>query len=348
VATVLWLSGELPAGAVEYLATGTRLIIKDTSASKKLVYLSKDPSIGVPLPIGTDDPTIPLITTTFAINASNGNGSEIASFALPAAGWSMQQTSSGLRFRFSNRTLPAGSSPVRSALIRAGFLKLKAEDSGISLDEASQTAIGVRLDAGTSRWCSSFDANIAQNQPGLFKAKAQPAPPAMCASLFPPTTTTTTLPHVCGNGIIEGPEQCDGEEFCTATCSITATGCCEYGTSPGPVCAADLGALVTPHALFIGCTGLNGVFHLGSVPSGTTLCPDAPEVTWLSDGPCQPLGPVAPTTLCCNAPACFDAAVDDNADVSSFVRDCTYTVVQDPAPVVVGSCGPGGFCVPAH
>src|SRR4029453_9221603 len=104
VATVLSLSGELAAGAVGYLAPGTRLIIKDASASKKLVYLSKDPSIGAPLPIGTDDPTIPLITTTFTINASKGNGSEIASFALPAAGWSMQQTSSGLRFRFSNRT----------------------------------------------------------------------------------------------------------------------------------------------------------------------------------------------------------------------------------------------------
>jgi hypothetical protein len=236
-------------------------------------------------------------------------------------------------------------------VIRPGLLKLKAEATGITLDEASQVGIGVRLDAGASSWCSDFGANIARNEPGLFKAKAQGQPPGACT---PQTTTSTSstsstlVPSVCGNGTIEPGEQCDGDEFCDATCLIEATGCCQYGTAPGPFCSADLGIDATPSAIYVGCTQLNGTYLLGSVPSGTTLCPEAPEVTWLSGGPCQPLGPVAPTTLCCNAPDCFDAPVDDNADVSSFVRNCQYTVIQDPAPVVVGTCGPSGFCVPAH
>src|SRR6185436_9544144 len=126
---------------------------------------------------------------TFTINASNPSGIETAQLILPSDGWSSQQSGQGPRLRFVNRTAPAGSSLVRSVVIRPGFLKLKAEATGITLDEASQVGIVVRLDAGASSWCSDFGANIVRNEPGLFKAKAQGQPPGACT---PQTTTSTS------------------------------------------------------------------------------------------------------------------------------------------------------------
>jgi hypothetical protein len=358
-ATALASLSTLPARATEYLAAGTKLVIKDTSVSKKLVYLSKDPSVDVPIPAGADDPSV--VGATFTVNANNGNGApEIAQFALPASGWSLHQTSHGAHFRFTNRAAPAGSSPVRSVLIRAGLLKLKAEDSGITLDEVRQTGIGVRLDAGPSRWCADFGTNIVENKTGVFRAKAQALPPTGCVARTTTTTitTSTTLPHVCGNGIIEQGEQCDGEDFCTATCSINTVACCEFGAPPGPVCAGPAGALWSPSEIYHICYQSGGTYMLGSSPSGTEHCSEAPESAPITNGPCQPGGPVSPTTLCCDADDCSDAAVDDMLGVSAFVSTCAFTPPFQwyPVPVVVGTCGvppvggvhPGAHCVPAH
>jgi hypothetical protein len=60
VATVLSLLSASPARAVEFRSRGTRLIIKDMSGTKKLVFLSKDPAVpfGAPVPGGPDDPSV--------------------------------------------------------------------------------------------------------------------------------------------------------------------------------------------------------------------------------------------------------------------------------------------------
>src|SRR5262245_20693433 len=98
VATVLSLLWASPARA-EFRSRGTRLVIKDTSGKKKLVFLSKDPAnVGVFNPPGPDDPSV--VGATFTVNPSSVNGTEIGQFALPAPDWTVQQTPTGPRFRF--------------------------------------------------------------------------------------------------------------------------------------------------------------------------------------------------------------------------------------------------------
>ena len=349
-ATVLSLTWVSAAEAVEFRLKGTRLIIKDTGSTKKLVFLSKDPAVpdGAPVPGGPDDPSV--VGAIFTINATNVNGTEIAQLVLPASGWTVQQMPTSARFRFAIHDAPVGS-PVRSALLRGGLLKIKAQDSGISLDESSQAAIGVRLDAGSMTWCSSFETSIVQNEPGRFKAKAQSAPPSGCVAQTT-TTTSTTLPLLCGNGVIEPGEQCDGEDFCTAACTVEAIGCCQLGTPPDLTCAFDAGGLYPGSGVYL-CTSGGGTYVLGSRPAGTTPCPDAEAPIYFESGPCGPVASVSPATLCCEAADCIDAAVDDMQDVSAFVGSCRYEL---NGALVAGTCGvppvggvhPGAHCVPAH
>src|SRR5262249_29474975 len=46
------------------------------------------------------------------------------------------------------------------------------------------------------------------------------------------TTTTTTSPSVCGDGVIEGSEECDGDAVCNSSCLIDRYACCQYGSEP--------------------------------------------------------------------------------------------------------------------
>ena len=164
-------------GAADYLLAGKKLVIRD-STTKKLVFITKDPATITPTPGGADDPT--LVGADFALKTSSG---ETAQFALPATGWFLKQTSDGPLFKFVNEDAPGGLSPVRVVVLRGGFLKVKALDSGISLNEGSQVAIGVRLTAGGCRWCSAFATveSIVVDDPGLFKASGD-FPPAGCIS----------------------------------------------------------------------------------------------------------------------------------------------------------------------
>jgi hypothetical protein len=53
-----------------------------------------------------------------------------------------------------------------------------------------------------------------------------------CATTTSSTTTTTTQPAICGNGITEAPEECDGQSYCDASCLVIHYSlCCEYGGS---------------------------------------------------------------------------------------------------------------------
>jgi hypothetical protein len=177
VATILLTLGGRGMAA-EYLVEGFKLVIKDTSTSKKVVYISKDVAVATPVAGGVDDPT--LTGATFTIQAENGNGLEVATFDVPASNWTFKQTGSGPLFKFVNRDAPAAPSEVRVVVLRSGFLKLKALAAGVTLDEPTQISMAVRFDSGASQWCSAWGSNIVKNQPGLFKGVRNDAAPLEC------------------------------------------------------------------------------------------------------------------------------------------------------------------------
>lgn len=171
------------ASAAELLVEGYKLVVKDTAASDKIVYVSRDPGVAIPINVGVD----PRDTGgTFLIRTYHtGTGdSETASFPLPASNWTAVSSPKGFIFKFINQDAPAGVSGVRSLVIGQGRLKVRTMDAGVTLDEV-QAAMDVRLDLGDSQWCSEFSTNITKTEPGFFVAKRQGFPPDGCTPASP-------------------------------------------------------------------------------------------------------------------------------------------------------------------
>ena len=172
-------------GATEFLVEGFKLVVVDRPTSKKIVYLTKDPDVGVPTAGGADDPT--QVEGSFTLKTFHvGGGDETVIFPLPEANWVAKNTSSGTLFKFVNAEAPSGPSAVKTVVLRNGVLKVKAREvSPITLDEGGQSQMGVRLDLGVSRWCSAFGVKITKNEPGIFVAKRQESDPGACISASP-------------------------------------------------------------------------------------------------------------------------------------------------------------------
>src|SRR5262245_32412795 len=56
-------------------------------------------------------------------------------------------------------------------------------------------------------------------------------------SLPLPSTTTSTVPLTCGNGVLDPGEECDGGPLCSPTCRQRLESCCQYEAdcAPAPV-----------------------------------------------------------------------------------------------------------------
>jgi len=65
---------------------------------------------------------------------------------------------------------------VKTALLRKGRLKVTARATGITLNETSQSSMGIAFTAGSQRYCALFGGQILQNVLGRFTARNAPAP----------------------------------------------------------------------------------------------------------------------------------------------------------------------------
>jgi hypothetical protein len=207
VAIVL-LGWVLPAAADQPLS-GHSLLLKTTSPGRPALKLFiKDGGFAVPAPASANDPRTG--GATLRLKAASG---ETASLDLPAAGWKLDKTGTGYKFKNPN---PAG--PVKSAVARGGkSLKLTALTSGITLDEPSQGSVSILFVMGTSGYCSTFGGKIRADSTGLFSARGAPAPGA-CEPR-------------CGDAVIETGEQCDTPGTSCgagATCSADCTCPCDF------------------------------------------------------------------------------------------------------------------------
>jgi hypothetical protein len=151
----------------------------------------------------------------------------------------------------------------------------------------------------------------------------------------------------CGNGVIEGDEWCDGESFCQG-CTIARHACCEYPAGEA-LCAIDVPALTLYANQYQVCGFYGGTFRMGMLATGTTSCPNPPVgAPPIYAGGCG-LAPSLPepVSVCCKLPTCVDRVATNETELATFVWNCLYTNYPS-FPVVVGACGVGGSCVPAH
>ena len=157
------------------------------------------------------------------------------------------------------------------------------------------------------------------------------------AACDPPTTTTTLAP-VCGNGIREVGEACDGGAYCTAECDLVSLGpgCCQGGSTGGCVDAPNISL---DYYLYNYCLSLGGASH---VPGG--VCSAA--------GTCQILTLAAPAPLCCTSNSASDCLPRDNTPVPntgalwSFYHYCEGYTSRTYHSVAGAACGPAGICIP--
>jgi len=135
----------------------------------------------------------------------------------------------------------------------------------------------------------------------------------------------------CGNGRIDRGEECDGQIFCTAReCRIrTEIACCQFGTPPNAVCAD-----VFPEMCFA-----------GGFQTAPGFCAGAPAPDFCTGcrfGGCAD-PPIAETSVCCEqAAACQATTVATTVGLATELHQC----VQNGGQPFLGSCGPGGRCVP--
>lgn len=143
---------------------------------------------------------------------------------------------------------------------------------------------------------------------GKFKARASAAPP------------------VCGNGILEPGERCDGSPFCTAECFIDIPSCC---SAPDQCIDAPSFSLLS--SIFTYCTT--------NFPQWTEVVPG---------GVCRPDGscsrePIAPLAVCCQrAGTCEGATVTETGDLYNFFSACQAP--QDGTLRLGAACTPAGTC----
>ena len=172
------------------------------------------------------------------------------------------------------------------------------------------------------------------------------------------TTTTTAAPPVCGNGVIERYEECDGESFCTSNCRIHRDACCQYGTDD-TACSVAVPPFILHVYQYQFCGQFGGTFMTGAVQTSTDACPNPPPNAGPTyAGACGAPPPfAAPVTVCCRHNAmdgvgtgCHDDTVADLGALARFYEFCAYSfnTPDTPATTVVGTCGSDGHCVPAH
>lgn len=166
-------------GIVDQPVAGTKLLLKRRGAKETLVFLSKrDPQVPFP-PIGsTDDPATgtPGGVLLELFSPAEGTAQLPVPPGLGSPGWTARQKRLTDSYRFLNHEAPAGPTVVKVLSWKARRLfKGKARGVGLALG-GPQTAIGIRITAGTRRFCALFDgATIKRDEADLFVAAGAPA-----------------------------------------------------------------------------------------------------------------------------------------------------------------------------
>jgi hypothetical protein len=271
--------------ATEHPHDAKSLALRAQPKGTSLAWVVKRPSVMAPI----DDPA-----TTGGTLVLASDGGESVMLDLPGSGWTTN--SAGTVARFRNREAPGGISLVKGAVVKTGkTLKVVARTSGLTLDEAAQGAVSIRLVLGDDVYCSRCTAPI-RDEPGRYVAKLCAAPAACVPSSSSSTSVTSTststttsllVPGICGNQVIDQPsEECDGTDLgaCDDVMPPFAV-TCDLPSSPTPCACCGVDACV----LFVGgatrcCGGAScqDTTGAGMVRGGACIPP-----TCAADGDCH-------------------------------------------------------------
>lgn len=225
--------------AVDHPVGGDKLLLKDPAddgARRVTFKAARDPAID---PSQTADPRI-VGGELRIIGSAPGDGSS-GIIALDSSLWTGLGNPEGSKgYKFYDRFRGVG---IKKVVFKPG-------DAGGSLIVAggganwpyavvqAQGPIDVRFTIGADVYCARHTTFV-RNEPGRVLARDAP-PPASCGAPPPTTTSTTTtsitttsimtttsttIPGTCGNGVVDGLEECDDGgttpgDGCSATCEL--------------------------------------------------------------------------------------------------------------------------------
>jgi len=316
------------------LAGGTSLLAKSRpqrgsaqlrySSTDALAGLSKDPGAGASSVSASLFVLLDGVRTRFTVPAGAYDG---------AAGWIVNDAT---RAVFANRQAPGGSTGVSRATFMTGRrVKVDAK----SLGDGSPFAVTgppantihvawvLRDGAATSTHCAQFAPASCTFRPldagSGWRLRCRDGVADLACAARP----------LCGNGVREYGEECDGGPLCTAECTQRVSSCCDTADA-----CLDAPAYTLSTNLIRHCQSQAG---LSSVPmSGLTCGPD---------GDCIDL-PIEPTPVCCQltATTCSDHGVRTSLhELYIGYHDCSANAGLDSSKVRLNAvCGAGGVCVP--
>jgi hypothetical protein len=255
--------------AAERPIDAATLVLKRTaSGQERLRFVSNDPTFL--FPTAADDPdTAGIVVEIFAaaqatlqLDTPPGAGTN--------PGWSAT-TDSPPRVVYRNGVAPAGPSSFRSIVLQQGrLLKLSGKRSGLDTFTQPLGSVGIRITAGSTVNCALFGpTTIRRDAGGTFVARS-----ALGSALADCSDVSLGGLPVCGNGYIDGAEECDG------------------APNPGPFCpVAGANCFPPGHPDECGCCSDNDGCALG------VACCD-------SEASCQVMGPPFSNPGTCYDPTC--------------------------------------------
>jgi hypothetical protein len=325
MARVAAFAGFILLSALPARGAGGRLIVVDrhlTGGDSTVSWTLPSAVIPVSKGSGVDPGALAVI---FRVAVADARGSLAAPAGFDgSAGWA---TVTATRARYRDRSMPAG---IRTTVVGNGLqIRLNGGNlGGAVLGELATGSpsvpifVGYRVDNGaeaidhcvTYRSCT----RRALGDGGVRVVCGSPEPDPACRA----------VPPVCGNGVREAGQSCDGGPYCTSNCYLPnlSPACCQAASS----CHAADGYY---HYFYLtqACGGFNG-----DTPVTGGVCS--------AGGTCEQIG-FDPVPLCCQlSGSCRDGTVSSTSGLWSFRYGCDGAQSGQTIPAAI--CGPTGACEP--
>jgi hypothetical protein len=241
VALVLLAAG--PVWALDHPVDAVKLVLRRTKSHERLDFVTRDPSFLFPAVGSADDPVTGTPGGAVVELFSLAEGS--AATDVPAVGWSLR--TKGLpRYRFRNPDAPGGGSAIRRMEVRQGkTIRIQGRATLLPL-AGPQGALAIRITTGSLRTCARFEGDaIKRDDADRFIGRGA------LAAVLADCDDLTLRPPVCGDGVAEGGEACDGADdgacpgLCQADCSCPSPVCGDgVVNQPTERCDGSLGSCI--------------------------------------------------------------------------------------------------------